>query len=1163
MKRLYRPSVWAGIFICSLISLMAALHPEVALGQEGSTIPPEYRGTPDAVARGVMDGNMIETNFRNHGELARWRDHPHGVWPKGIGGRHIDGAAIAVAGLVRGEREKWAGPPYDFWPAGTRDTLLNLISVNFRGQNIGTKFGPDGDVWGWLPMQGFHNSLRRNPNTDQRDPSPASSGDRSSWPAFWPDRLQEEDAGWPGQWNGMFGKGVFNADLEAYYVMDDLSYRSYQRNRRTGSPNSQFGLFYPDAADSTKGGLGLQVAVRLLQWANILAEDTMFLIYRITNTGDTNYGECVDVGTGTRPPNALPEALDECARAFGRSSVKTGLYFTQLVDFGLGEEEGDETAAFNPLQDVAYGWDHDGIGTRESGPTYDLGYVGFAFLESPTNDEDGIDNDQDGITDEERFGGPGMRIDGQANIRAYVETNYNMPLFEAWYGRLEDRPAYRAGVWWTGDEDLDWVGFEDANGNGSWDPGELLHDDYGRDGLGPYDLNYPGPDAGEADGIPTPGEPNFDQTDVDESDQMGLTGVHVASRLYYQPGATSNITSDQWMWARIRENQFPAGTEPDAVTLPNQEPFLNFSSGPVNLPGNNTDFFSTAWIFGWDEQDFFDNRRTVQNIYNADYRFAQPPIVPTMKAEAGDGYVVLSWDTLSMASYDRFTQCNDFEGYKLYKGTDELLSDARQITDVRGNPTFYRPIAQWDRRNGITGRVPVLDNTALYELGNDTGLEFSYIDRDVVNGKTYYYALVAYDHATLNPACANDDEQEGERLDPQENTFNFRALTPNTAVAVPRARAAGYIGPSANENLNRPTEGIGTGNIEVSVVNSAELREDVVYRLSFFDTTRAGQDVYQTTDYQLMNVTSNEVLIPRSPLTPTTPVVDGFVIDINNHDVGINQQRVGWRGTNDDGEVIYTRNPTLLQGYQTNWSFTIREDTTSRYVAAPYEYELTWADSMNTTPNRNFAGYLRSQPIPIWCRNITLDRACAIFAYDTDGNGELDMLQDAFVIADVTGVLYRFRYQIDFQAIGASTPPSAGNVLYVGTSRPFSGQDYFQFTLSQGRIDDELARSELDRITVVPNPYVAAAEWEPRPEVVGRGPRRIQFVNLPERCTIKIFTMRGELVRTLEHEGVSGDGAIWWDLMTTNDQEVAYGIYFYHVSAPGIGEKTGKFALIK
>src|SRR5690606_26681149 len=212
-----------------------------------------------------------------------------------------------------------------------------------------------------------------------------------------------------------------------------------------------------------------------------------------------------------------------------------------------------------------------------------------------------------------------------------------------------------------------WVGFSDLNGNGQWDAGELVNDDFGRDGLGPYDPGYPGPDQGESDGIPTIREPNFDELDVDESDQIGLTGFDLSSRPFYESG--NNLRDDTWMWARIQESQFPLGQKPDQQVA-DIEPFLNFSSGPVNLGPNQTDFFSTAWIFGWTEQEFFENRQTVQNIYDADYRFAQPPIVPTLKAEAGDGYVVLSWDTLSIHSYDRFTQRQDFEGYKLYKGTD-------------------------------------------------------------------------------------------------------------------------------------------------------------------------------------------------------------------------------------------------------------------------------------------------------------------------------------------------------------------------------------------------------------------------------------------------------------------------------------------------------------
>lgn len=1154
MTRLHTSFLTSSVLLVALVFLVAPGGTRLVLAQEGSTIPDNIRGNEQSVARGILDGNLIETNYRNHGELSRWNDIPFGYWPRGVGNpRHIDGVAVIVAGLVRGER------PAQYYTTNPRDTLLNLVSSNYRGAGSGTTVGPRGDVWGWLPLPGFHNTLRRHPVTGQREPVPATSADPNSWPQYWPDKLHEEDSGWPGSWNGTFGKGVFNADQESFYVMDDLGDRSYQFDPVTGQPNSQFGLFFPDPSDPTKGGLGLQMNVRILQWANILAEDTMFLIYRVTNKGQTNFGECIDLGGRAAPPNSLEAtaaiSFDGCG-----NMIKTGLYFVQFVDYGLGNEEGDETAAFDPILDIAYGWDHDGLGTDAgTGQQYTLGYTGFAFLESPTNDTDGLDNDQDGITDEERFGGPGMRIEGQDAIRAEVERRYDMNLFEAKYGPLEERPAFREGIWWTGDENLDWRGFSDLNGNGRYDDGELINDDFGRDGLGPFDLGYPGPDLGEADGIPTIREPNFDELDVDESDLIGLTGFHLGTRPSYESG--DNLRNDTFMWLRIRESQFGL-TEPARQEEAGNEPFLNFSSGPVNLGANETDFFSTAWIFGANEQDFFKNRQTVQNIYNADYRFAQPPIVPTLKAEAGDGYVVLSWDTLSVASFDRFTQRFDFEGYKLYRGTDELLSDARVITDVNGVPTFYRPIARWDLENGQTGRVPVLDNTAFFDLGSDTGLEFSYIDRNVTNGKTYYYALVAYDHGFVPDA--DDPNPDASPVDPQENTFNVQTRTPNVAVVTPRTRAAGYIGAGANEDLSQPTEGIGTGSIDINVVNTGELQANAVYRLSFFDSTDTGSDVYRTVGYELRNVTTNQLLIPRTPYSETTPAVDGFVISIHNDEPVLNEATTGWQGLNEDGEVVYSRNPGALANYETNWGFFIQPDSSSRYAESPFEYELRWQDTPYVTPSRNFGGYLPEVELPFACTNLTTGEPCEIFVYDQNGNGQLDLTGDSFIISDARGFIQRFRYQINFGFFGVeSIPPSPGDVIHIGTMRPFSRNDYFQFTMNTGHVDTELAKSELDLISVVPNPYVAAASWEERPEVSGRGPRKIQFTHLPEQCTIKIFTMRGELVRTLEHNGIAGDGAAFWDLKTEDNQDVAYGIYFYHVEAPGIGEKVGKFALIK
>lgn len=102
----------------------------------------------------------------------------------------------------------------------------------------------------------------------------------------------------------------------------------------------------------------------------------------------------------------------------------------------------------------------------------------------------------------------------------------------------------------------------------------------------------------------------------------------------------------------------------------------------------------------------------------------------------------------------------------------------------------------------------------------------------------------------------------------------------------------------------------------------------------------------------------------------------------------------------------------------------------------------------------------------------------------------------------------------------------------------------------------------------MPNPYVAATSQEqPLPPTItsGRGDRKISFIHLPRQSTVYIYTVRGELVQKLEMPSGQNldDGTIDWNLRTRENLEVAYGIYFYVVDAPGVGQKNGKLAIIK
>jgi hypothetical protein len=118
--------------------------------------------------------------------------------------------------------------------------------------------------------------------------------------------------------------------------------------------------------------------------------------------------------------------------------------------------------------------------------------------------------------------------------------------------------------------------------------------------------------------------------------------------------------------------------------------------------------------------------------------------------------------------------------------------------------------------------------------------------------------------------------------------------------------------------------------------------------------------------------------------------------------------------------------------------------------------------------------------------------------------------------------------------------------------------------MKEMNVSTPIAKTDLDKIRVVPNPYVAAAKWEPRNTFTsGRGPREIHFIHLPSACTIRIFNVSGALVKKIEHQSSLIDGTEIWNVLSDENFEIAYGIYVYHIDAPGIGQKTGTFAIIK
>ena len=69
--------------------------------------------------------------------------------------------------------------------------------------------------------------------------------------------------------------------------------------------------------------------------------------------------------------------------------------------------------------------------------------------------------------------------------------------------------------------------------------------------------------------------------------------------------------------------------------------------------------------------------------------------------------------------------------------------------------------------------------------------------------------------------------------------------------------------------------------------------------------------------------------------------------------------------------------------------------------------------------------------------------------------------------------------------------------------------------------------------------------------------------SLPSKCSINIYTITGDLVRTLYHDGQIEDGIEYWDLTTSDNFPVSFGIYIFHVKSDSGNEAVGRFAVIK
>ena len=725
--------------------------------------------------------------------------------------------------------------------------------------------------------------------------------------------------------------------------------------------------------------------------------------------------------------------------------------------------------------------------------------------------------------------------------------------------------------------------------------------------MAPGELNYYGPDLDGSECNHRPDfvegigcEPNFNTTDVSESDMVGLTSFRMFPIPSHAPSNTTTwFKNDQAMWEVIGGDSLEEfeGNISNLVEV--------FASGPFPLYQGRVERISMSELHSYDPLTglessdhsapaLFELKRIVQVIYEKDYRFAQPPKMPTLTATAGDGEVVLTWDNIAdTRTRDPFLgNINDFEGYKVYRATDKYFSDSEVITDGYGTPMFMKPIYQCDLIDEIMGFTDFgLVNGMGYNLGYDTGITHVFRDNTVQNGRTYYYAVVAYDYGAPNigPGISPSENNVVIELNEAEE---IRSIGKNVAIVVPHQPAAGYVPPEIQVVTDDYL--FGTGTINPQIIASGSLQPEHEYLLTFgIDTisTVSNYDrgiLYTTKSFSVYDVTENYKLLYEEnsenyvsnnliyrdtlnywTLNPhdevETDVFDGVQLAIQQdvETATFDYGNSGWITGSGYLNVI----PSIYDGPSIPWDYKIvftGEDST--YVGV-ITNKSGVRDELGNSISRN--DLIVSPALDFYVVNESFgdNEVMDAIVQDMNNNDTFELFEDRILVGAPTVSRWQATaFVLDFSYMDETTYPDDDDVYSLTWKRPFYVTDSIRFTILESDfLDEKSLANGMDDIKVVPNPYVMTNMMEEavsNPFLNQR--RKLMFTHIPAECTIHIFTVSGILVNKLEVNNKPENGIVHWDVLTKEGLEIAAGMYLYHIESNVTGDsKTGKFAVIK
>ena len=588
----------------------------------------------------------------------------------------------------------------------------------------------------------------------------------------------------------------------------------------------------------------------------------------------------------------------------------------------------------------------------------------------------------------------------------------------------------------------------------------------------------------------------------------------------------------------------------------------------------------------------------VQDAYNSFFQVPKPPTQPKVRLVELDQTIVLNWgwDPESVAKTESVGSPGfEFEGYNVYQlpSAEATLSQGTKIAtfDLVNGVTTILGIAL-DEQSGVVLDVPL-------QIGNDGGLQrYITMTRDalrsgpLVNGQQYYFAVTAYSRATSEEAA----------------TTTTLESSPQTIICVPQVAPPGITRTHEAPGEVLPvehTKGIGDASVWAMVVDPTALQQ-AAYKVTFND------------DATWSLSRGGEILVDREgniSLDESYPIVEGLQVKVGNLVFTNPTTYISAQVTNDadpeDGDLSLWGDGTLF-GYSDGYGSTFWEGggAGDNRLVRDIEFRFTgvWdADSTAIVEGGSMAtlggvsggsgerdiaahpfkpaevsdstgAFLQRVPFEIWdvedpdnprqLNAVFFDRGAdgsrddgsVVYhqTYNMPGRDYITIVHTDYDPTKIHELTDDNTTWVYFFSQGGASVWSTGDVLKITIGNTVvAGEDEFEFSVTAATYSEALAKENVEKINVFPNPYLGVNLAE-----TSRYSHFVTFSYLPPKANIRIFDMSGTLVRTIEKDDPSQFTR--WDLQNQNQLPVASGMYIAHIELPGIGEsRILKLAVIQ